>query len=74
MTDKQVMQLFLKRKGMHVFPEEDGILTGQRLKLDETAATAAVQNFVLGDCRMCLPMGSDLGQTVTGVVHFEKWT
>lgn len=23
---------------------------------------------------MCLPMGSDFGQTVTGVVHFEKRT
>lgn len=55
-------------------PKEDLTLTSTRLKFDKTAATAAVQNFVLGDCGICLPMGTDFGQPVTRVIHFEKRT
>lgn len=69
-----MIQLYTNVLLSSVHPEEDETLTGQRLKLDDTATTAAIQNFVLGDCRMCLPMGSDFGQTITSVIHFENRT
>lgn len=46
--------------------------TSKRLEFHKAATTAAVQDSVLGHCRMGLAMGSHFSQTIAGIVHFEK--
>lgn len=49
-------------------------LTSKRLKLHEAAATAAVQDSVLGDCGKGLSTGSNFSYTVACIVHSENRT
>lgn len=68
--NKLVLELFPVTSS----PKKDRLLTSKRLKLHKAATTAAVQDSVLGHCRVGLPMGTDFGHTVASIIHFKKRT
>lgn len=50
------------------------LLTRERLKLHEATTIPAVDNSVLGHCRLSLSVGTDFSDTIPCIVYFKKRT